>query len=83
MRSFGCTNKVGPKVEEMCLLSYGTETKGYGLYDPQSSRVMYSRDVKCNESEFEFDKNLSDSEIQANKLVTLELSSQKEDNEKD
>ena len=92
LRSFGCTvyahipkderRKLDPKSKKCILLGYGTETKGYRLYDPQSSRVMYSRDVKFNESEFGFEKN-PDNEVQADKRVTLELSSEKEESEED
>ena len=92
LRSFGCTvyahipkderRKLDPKSKKCVLLGYGTETKGYRLYDPQSSRVMYSRDVKFNESEFGFEKN-PDNEVQADKRVTLELSSEKEESEED
>ena len=62
LRSFGCIvyahipkderKKLDPKAKKCVLLGYGTETKGYRLYDLQSSRVIYSRDVKFNESEF-------------------------------
>ena len=74
--------KLDPKSKKCILLGYGTETKGYRLYDPQSSRVMYSCDVKFNESEFGFEKN-PDNEVQADKRVTLELSSEKEESEED
>ena len=92
LRSFGCTvyahipkderRKPDPKSNKCVLLGYGTETKGYRLYDLQSSRVMYSRDVKFNGSEFSFEKN-PDNEVQADKRVTLELSSEKEESEED
>ena len=73
--------KLDRKSKKCILLGYGTETKGYRLYDPQSSRVMYSRDVKFSESEFGFEKNPD--EVQADKRVTLELSSEKEESEED
>ena len=47
-----------------------------------SSRVMYSRDIKFNESEFGFEKN-PDNEVQADKRVALELSSEKKESEED
>ena len=74
--------KLDPKSKKCILLGYGTETKGYRLYDPQSSRVMYSRDVKFNESEFGFEKNPGN-EVQADKRATLELSSEKEESKED
>ena len=43
---------------------------------------MYSRDLQFNESEFGFEKN-PDNEVQADKRVTLELSSEKEESEED
>ena len=51
------------------------------MYDPQSSWVMYSCNVKFNESEFGIEKNPA--EVQADKRVTLELSSEKEESEED
>jgi hypothetical protein len=84
MISFGCTvyahipnderKKLDSKANKCVLLGYGTETKAYRLYDPQNSRVIYSRDVKFNESEFGIEKELPGNEFQADKHVTLELS---------
>ncbi len=34
------------------LVGYGTEVKGYRLFDPDRCKVFYSRDVKFNELEF-------------------------------
>ena len=34
---------------------YGTETKGYRLYDPECARVFHSRDVQFNEHQQETD----------------------------
>ena len=91
LRSFGCTvyahipkderRKLDSRSKKCVLLGYGTETKGYRLYNPQSSRVIYSRDVKFNENEFGFENTLAvpGNEIHGNKLVTLELSSEKDD----
>ena len=59
----------------MYSFGYGTETKGYRLYDPESSRVIYSRDVKFHENEFGIEKELPENEFQVEKRVTLELSS--------
>ena len=84
LRSFGCTvyahipkderKKLDSKAKKCVLLGYGTETKGYRLYDPQNSRVIYIWDVKFNESEFGIEKELPGNEFQADKHVTLELS---------
>ena len=37
--------KLDLKSRKCVLLGYGTETKGYRLYDPKRERVFYSRDV--------------------------------------
>ncbi len=93
LRRFGCIvyahipkderKKLDPKVKKCVLLGYGTETKGYRLYDPQSSRVIYSRDVKFNESEFGIEKELPDRELQADQLINLELSNDDDNVEED
>ena len=41
--------KLDPKAREAILLGYGTETKGYRLYDVKTSKVFFSRDVVFNE----------------------------------
>ena len=53
-------------------LGYGTETKGYRLYDCERRRVIFSRDVKFNESEFGIEKEPSDG---TDEHITIELSS--------
>ena len=93
LRSFGCIvyahipkderKKLDPKAKKCVLLGYGTETKGYRLYDPQSSRVIYSRDVKFNEREFGIEKELPDRELQADQLINLELSNDDDNVEED
>lgn len=60
LRVFGCTTyahvpkderrKLDSKARKSVLLGYGTETKGYRLYDPIKRKVFYSRDVKFSES---------------------------------
>ena len=37
-------------------MGYGTNVKGYRLYDPTSGKRFYSRDCKLNETEFGPDK---------------------------
>ena len=41
--------KLESKSRKCLLLSYGTETKGYRLYDSSRERVFFSRDVLFNE----------------------------------
>ena len=60
LRIFGCTayahipkderQKLDSKSRKCILLGYGTETKGYRLYDEKCGKVLYSRDVLFNES---------------------------------
>ena len=42
--------KLDVKSRKCILLGYGTETKGYRLYDLRHAKVLYSRDVIFNES---------------------------------
>jgi len=67
LRTFGCTayahvpkderKKLDSKAKRCILLGYGTETKGYRLYDPEKRRVFYSRDVDfCEEKEDEINE---------------------------
>ena len=37
-------------------LGYGTETKGYRLYDPNRARMFYSRDVLFNEEKYQVEE---------------------------
>ena len=60
LRVFGCAayahipkderQKLDVKAKECVLLGYGTETKGYRLYDIQRQKVIYSHDVLFDES---------------------------------
>ena len=60
LRVFGCEayahvpkderKKPDSKARKRILLGYGTETKGYRLYNPNRARVFHSRDVQVNES---------------------------------
>ena len=82
LRSFGCTayahipkderKKFGSNARKCVFLGYETETKGYRLYDCERQRVIFSRDVKFNESEFGIEKEPSDG---TDELMTIELSS--------
>ena len=61
LRVFGCTvythiekderSKFDSKAKRCFLLGYGTETKGYRLYDVEKKRVIHSRNVVFKESE--------------------------------
>ena len=42
--------KLDAKAQRCVLLGYGKETKGYRLFNVESDKVFYSRDVKFNES---------------------------------
>ena len=78
---FGCTayahilkdeqQKLDSKTRKSILMGYGTETKGYRLYDPKCGKVFYSRDVKFNELECGVEKESS--ERDERRYVELEL----------
>lgn len=82
LRSFGCTayahipkderKKFDSNTRKCVFLGYGTETKGYRLYDCERQRVIFSRDVKFNEKESGIEKEPSDG---TDELITIELSS--------
>ena len=70
LRAFGCVcyplimkderKKLDPVAKWCILVGYGTEVKGYRVYNPDRvGKIMYSRDVKFNESEFRFEKESS------------------------
>ena len=81
LRSFGRTayahipederKKLDSKARKCIFLGYGTETKGYRLYDCERKGIFYSRDVKFNESEFGIEKEPCHG---PDKLITIELS---------
>ena len=60
LKVFGCEayahppederSKLGLKARKCIFLGYGTETKGFRLYDEKNSKVFYSRDVLFKES---------------------------------
>ena len=62
LRVFGCVafahiakderKKLDIIARRCVLVGYGTEVKGYRLYDPDRNKMLYSRDVKFNEEEF-------------------------------
>ena len=67
LRVFGCAayahipnderKKLDPISKRCILLGYGTEVKGYRLYDPVRCRVIFSRDVVFNESKLRIEEN--------------------------
>ncbi|CAB4028654.1 Hypothetical predicted protein, partial [Paramuricea clavata] len=82
LRVFGCEayahvpkderKKLDSKARKCILLGYGTETKGYRLYDPNRARVFHSRDVQFNESSQE-PEVVKVQEPKQNTLVELEF----------
>ena len=86
LRVFGCQayaqiprderKKLHSKSRKCILLGYGTETKGYRLYDPHRQKVFFSRDVIFNEHECGSEKEFCQSE--GDKYVNLELSNDEE-----
>lgn len=80
LRSFGCMayshipkderRKLDPKGKKCILLGYGTETKGYRLYDPNRGKVFRSRDVVFDETSYGFEN----SKEQNSQSVELECS---------
>ena len=88
LRAFGCVSyplimkderkKLDPVAKRCVLVGYGTEVKGYRLYDPdRAEKVRYSRDVKFNEMEFGLEKEPS--QVKPTHYVELEVSSPTED----
>ena len=51
--------KLDTKSTKCFFLGYGTERKGYRLYDPRRERVFYSRDVVFGESSRGIEKEQS------------------------
>ena len=64
VRSFGCVcyahigkderKKLDVVARRCVLVGYGSEVKGYHLYDPDRKKVFFNRDVRFNESEVGF-----------------------------
>ena len=80
LRIFGSTSyahvakdeqqKLDSKATKCVLLGYGSETKGYRLYDLKRSKIIYSRDVLFCESECGFEKEPS---VQERKYVEIDF----------
>jgi len=77
LRIFGCIayahvpkderKKLDPKSRKCFMLGYGTETKGYRLFDINRNRVIFSRDVLFNENDY-YTENKSVSRNETNKF---------------
>lgn len=63
------------------LIGYGTEVKGYWLYDPDREKVFFSRDVKFNESEVGLQKESS--VVEPLSFVEVEVSADDVDSDTD
>ena len=85
LRTFGCASyahvakderqKLDSKATKCVLLGYGSETKGYRLYDLKRLKVFYSRDVLFCESERGFEKERS---VQERRYVEIDCSRDEE-----
>ena len=83
LRVFGCAacahvakderQKLGAKSRKCVVLDYGTERKGYRLYDPRCERVFYSRDVVFDESSRGIEKEQSVPERSSERCVELDF----------
>ncbi len=56
------------------LIGYGTEVKGYRLYNPSTGKVFFSRDVKFNEDQIGIEKEIHSVESDAQKFFELDMS---------
>ena len=70
-------HKLDPKARKCVLLGYGTETKGYRLYDPDRARVFHSRDVVFDEARMGIEKE-PDREEQKERYIEIEHLSEEE-----
>ena len=85
LRIFGCASyahvakderqKLDSKSTKCVLLGYGSETKGYRLYDLKRLKVFYNQDVLFCESECGFEKEPS---VQGRKYVEIDFPSNEE-----
>lgn len=68
--------KLDLKSRKCFLLGYGSETKGYRLYDPTCEQVFFSRDVLFNECDLGIKKETEKREER--RFVELDDSSEEE-----
>ena len=83
LRVFGCAayahvakderQKLDAKSRKCVLLGYGTERKGYQLYDPRRERIFYSRDAVFDESSRGIEKEQSVPERNSERCVELDF----------
>jgi FtsZ-interacting cell division protein YlmF len=94
LKVFGCTayahipkderKKLDPKARKCIMLGYSSEVKGYRLFNPETQRILYSRDVIFNESKFYYkEKTQENNEVETSKeskqlVVQLEVSEEEE-----
>ena len=65
--------KLDAKSRKCVLLGYGTERKGYRMYDSRRERVFYSRDVVFDESSRGIEKEQSVPERSSERYVELDF----------
>ena len=80
LRTFGCVayahvakderKKLDAKARKCVFLGYGTETRGYRLYDPKRAKVFFSRDVVFIEKKHGIEKEPNRDE--ENRYVQIE-----------
>ena len=80
LRVFGCDayshvskderQKLDSKARKCIFLCYGKKTKGYRLYDPYQNKIIFSRDVKFNESEHKERTEINDDPV---RYIELDL----------
>ena len=85
LRVFGCAayahipkderKKLDVKAKRCVLVSYGTEVKGYRVFDPLTREVVYSRVVRFNEEQTGVEKGVCSAELDFERCVELELTS--------
>ena len=83
LRVFGCAayahvakderQKLNAKSRKCVLLGYGTERKGYRLYDPRRERIFCSRDAVFDESSRGIEKEQSVPERNSERCVELDF----------
>ena len=65
--------KLDSKAKLCILLGYGTNVKGYRLYCLQERRIIYSRHVIFDETEYGLEKEQVENKSEADKLVEIDL----------
>ena len=92
LRVFGCItyahierddrSKLDSKARKCILLGYGTETKGYRLYDTERERIIYSRNLIFEEDKIGFEQN-KEKDNETTEIKLQESDSDTETNEED